>query len=84
MSDRPTPEQILDDGMTVFRAADGMNAIRSKTGQEHIDALAEHSYVIVNPDDVFPVPDEATGSLYQNAWNQGWNHCRHIIFGDDQ
>lgn len=39
MTDRPTPEQILDDAMTVFRAEDGFKAIRGKTGQEHIDAL---------------------------------------------
>lgn len=49
MTDRPTPEQILDRAWVTFLAGDGILSIRAKSGTEHISALAEHGYVVVHP-----------------------------------
>lgn len=80
MNDRPTPEQIERD--ILDRAHD--------QGIEPcvVEALREHGWHIVHPDDV---PQRTTpigkGQLYPNrleAWRQGWDDCRRHIFGDDR
>ena len=55
MTDRPTPEQILDHAFVTFVAGDGERGVRGKSGVEHVWALAEHGYVIVHPDDAIPI-----------------------------
>ena len=67
MSDRPTPEQIANDF-----GVDGDNTL---------DMLAHHGYVIVHPDDHPAAAYDYSAGRFQRAWDEGYNGFRNRIFG---
>lgn len=76
MSERPTPDQmavLVDQGQqSLLGCSYGASAL--------LDALAEHGYAIVHPDDV---PTAEQRARVANRWYRlGWNACRTHIFGD--
>ena len=85
---RPTPEEIAE---ALEDQHDGITS--SPTIDEFTEALAEHGYRIVHPDDVpdsrysgspHP-PDHLETNAEADAWDLGWNACRaHIFGGDDE
>ena len=79
---RPTPDQIRrsledkhDGGFTSEASA-----------RDYDNALADHGYVIVHPDDVVEMrvastPPDVDRQRYIGMI-RGWNHCRAAIFGE--
>ena len=74
---RPTPEEIAE---ALEDQHDGITS--SPTIDEFTEALAEHGYRIVHPDDYPPMGRDDT--LYLDApYGAGWNDCLVDIFGGD-
>lgn len=78
MSDRPTPEEIVD--FTI----DDHSETESLRPEHILDALAAHGYRIVHPDDV-PERD-VRGDHHDTAQERarGWNACRALVFGGER
>lgn len=71
MSERPTPERALNEGLRW--------AVLDEEAKAAIDYMREHyGYVLVHPDDV-PVADWIDWPADRN---HGWNLCRAHILGE--
>lgn len=74
-TNRPTPQEL----------AESYDSIDNNSYCEYmLDALAEHGYVIVHPDDVPVSADWGQASDAEPDYGIGWSDCRAHIFGDDQ
>jgi len=54
--------------------------------EQYLEALREHGYVIVHPDDV---PEHSHGvtppsQVHSFNWVEGWNACRRHIFAEQE
>ena len=75
MTDRPTPEQAILDSLRESQP----QGVGIKT-QRVIDALQQHGYVIVHPDDYFLCDIDHVDVDYESGWRSLYNE----IFDDDQ
>ena len=96
MTDRPTPEQIVERQGAAIRASVRNFSIDqwlagAGSHRPTLAELHEAGYRVVHPDDIpeamekdAPEPPVYFDASQATAWTYGWDACRRAVFGDDR